>query len=79
MMKINSFLKIFDRELIEILALNAAGIAFLLVHFYAYSVEKALLVSPVISVSVFLGLIGVAQLLSKAFDLIEKGSSLLRS
>ena len=78
-MKIILLLKIFDRELIEILTLNAAGIAFLLVHFYGYSVGMALLAAPVISLSVFLGLIGIAQLLSKAFELVDKGSSLLRS
>ncbi len=78
-MNINAFFKIFDQELIGILALNSAGIAFLLINFYAFSLEKALLLSPVISVSVFLGLIGLASLVSMAFDLVEKGRAALKN
>lgn len=79
MMKINTLLKIFDRELIEVLALNSAGIAFLLVNYYDFSAGMALLLSPVISVSLFLGLIAIARFLSMTFELVEKGSSYLKN
>ena len=77
-MKINALFTIFDRELIQVLALNSAGIAFLLVNYYGFAAAKALLLSPAISVSIFLGLIGIAHLVSMTFDLVEKGSSYLK-
>ncbi len=77
-MKIHTFLKIFDRELIEILLLNSVGIAFLLIHFYAYSIEMALLMAPIASLSAFLGIIGFVHLFSVTMNLFEKGISIFR-
>ena len=77
-MKFNSFLKLFDKELFEILALNSLGIGFLLIQIYGFSVEKALLVAPLLSLSIFLGLIFAAHVFSLTMEIVEKGVSIFR-
>lgn len=77
-MKINAFIKMFDRELIEILILNSTGIAFLMIHFYSYSIGSAFLIAPVVSVSAFLGIIALAHLFSLTMDMFDKGFSTFR-
>lgn len=71
---INDFLKLFDRELFQVMLIMSGSIALLLVNLFEFQSVAAIIYAPLISLGIFLGLVGSANLISLMINLMQRAA-----